>query len=109
MIIKVLEAIYKTVPSDVEGELPQEVPSRFVSKRMEVIEITEYSELVNPRTKKPYKKRCLFRCMDQWLIVNHSFDELTQMKNTQSRIIIKGFYDTSARQGNRKVNRGRKK
>lgn len=108
MIIKVLEAIYKILPPEKEGELPQEVPEKFVSKRMEVSEVTEYSELINQKTKKPYKKRCLFRCMDQWLIVNHSFDELTEMKNSQSRIKIRGFYDEASRQSNRKTNRSRK-
>lgn len=109
MIIKVLEAIYKQQPSQVEGEDYIEVPDRFVTKKMEINEITEYAELINQKTKKPYKRRCLLRSLDQWLLVNHSFEELTQMKNTQSRVQVKGFYNEVARKNNRKVNRGSKK
>jgi len=109
MIIKVLEAVFKSVPSQTEEGGYEEIAERLVPKRMEITEITEYAELINQKTKKPYKKRCLLRAMDQWLMVNHSFDELTQMKNTQSRVIIKGFFDETTRQGNRKTNRSRKK
>lgn len=111
MIIKVLEPIYKTVTiEDENGEkVPAEVPGKIVSRRMEINEITEFAEVINQKTKKPYKKRCMLRCMDQWLIVNHSFEELSKMKDTPSRIVIKGFYGKTTRQGNRQVNRGRKK
>ena len=111
MIIKVLEPIYKTVTiEDENGEkVPTEVPGKIVSRRMEINEITEFAEVINQKTKKPYKKRCMLRCMDQWLVVNHSFEELSKMKDTPSRIVIKGFYGKIARQSNRQVNRGRKK
>ena len=111
MIIKVLEPIYKTVTiEDENGEkVPTEVPGKIVSRRMEINEITEFAEVINQKTKKPYKKRCMLRCMDQWLIVNHSFEELSKMKDTPSRIVIKGFYGKTTRQGNRQVNRGREK
>lgn len=111
MIVKVLEAVFKNKPIKTEtGEVMyEEVIDKIVVKKMEIDGITEYSELINQRTKKPYKKRCLLRSSDQWLMVNHSFDELTAMKNLQSRIIIRGFYDTSTRQGNRKADRSRKK
>jgi len=106
MIIKVLEPVFKNVTS--ETEEVNEIIDRLVSKRMEIIEITEYSELINQRTKKPYKKRCLLRSMDQWLIVNHSFDDLTKMKNSQSRIVVKGFLNEASRQGSTKANRSSK-
>ena len=111
MIIKVLEPIYKTVTiEDENGEkVPTEIPGKIVSRRMEINEITEFAEVINQKTKKPYKKRCMLRCMDQWLVVNHSFEELSKMKDTPSRIVIKGFYGKIARQSNRQVNRGRKK
>ena len=111
MIIKVLEPIYKTVTiEDENGEkVPTEVPGKIVSRRMEINEITEFAEAINQKTKKPYKKRCMLRCMDQWLIVNHSFEELSKMKDTPSRIVIRGFYGKTTRQSNRQVNRGRKK
>ena len=111
MIIKVLEPIYKTVTiEDENGEkVPTEVPGKIVSRRMEINEITEFAEVINQKTKKPYKRRCMLRCMDQWLVVNHSFEELSKMKDTPSRIVIKGFYGKIARQSNRQVNRGRKK
>lgn len=109
MIIKVLEAIFKSVPSQTEEGGYEEITEKLVPKRMEVSEITEYAELINQQTKKPYKKRCLLRSMDQWLIVNHSFEELTQMKSTQSRTVIKGFFNETTGQGNRKINRSRKK
>jgi hypothetical protein len=111
MIIKVLEPIYKTVTiEDENGEkVPTEVPGKIVSRRMEINEITEFAEVINQKTKKPYKKRCMLRCMDQWLIVNHSFEELSKMKDTPSRIVIRGFYGKTTRQSNRQVNRGRKK
>lgn len=111
MIIKVLEPIYKTVTiEDENGEkVPTEVPGKIVSRRMEINEITEFAEVINQKTKKPYKKRCMLRCMDQWLVVNHSFEELSKMKDTPSRIVIKGFYGKTTRQGNRQTDRGRKK
>lgn len=111
MIIKVLEPIYKTVTiEDENGEkVPTEVPGKIVSRRMEINEITEFAEVINQKTKKPYKKRCMLRCMDQWLIVNHSFEELSKMKDTPSRIVIKGFYGKTTGQGNRQTDRGRKK
>jgi hypothetical protein len=111
MIIKVLEPIYKTVTiEDENGEkVPTEVPGKIVSRRMEINEITEFAEVINQKTKKPYKKRCMLRCMDQWLVVNHSFEELSKMKDTPSRIVIKGFYGKIARQSNRQVNRSREK
>ena len=111
MIIKVLEPIYKTVTiEDENGEkVPTEVPGKIVSRRMEINEITEFAEVINQKTKKPYKKRCMLRCMDQWLVVNHSFEELSKMKDTPSRIVIKGFYGKTTGQGNRQVNRSRKK
>lgn len=111
MIIKVLEPIYKTVTiEDENGEkVPTEIPGKIVSRRMEINEITEFAEVINQKTKKPYKKRCMLRCMDQWLIVNHSFEELSKMKDTPSRIVIRGFYGKTTRQGNRETNRGRKK
>lgn len=111
MIIKVLEPIYKTVTiEDENGEkVPTEVPGKIVSRRMEINEITEFAEVINQKTKKPYKKRCMLRCMDQWLVVNHSFEELSKMKDTPSRIVIKGFYGKTTRQSNRQVNRGREK
>jgi hypothetical protein len=107
MIIKVLEAIYKKAPPQEEGGEYLELPDKLVTKRMEISEITEYAELINQKTKKPYKKRCLLRSLDQWLLVNHSFEELTQMKNTQSRVKVKGFYNEVTRKNNRKVNRGK--
>lgn len=109
MIVKVLEAIFKIVPSDNEEGEPVEIPQKLVSKRMEINEITEYSELINQKTKKPYKKRCLLRTSDQWILVNHSFDELCEMKNSQSRVKVIGFYNEVTRKNNRKVNRSRKK
>lgn len=111
MIIKVLEPIYKTVTiEDENGEkVPTEVPGKIVSRRMEINEITEFAEVINQKTKKPYKKRCMLRCMDQWLIVNHSFEELSKMKDTPSRIVIKGFYGKTTRQSNRQADRSRKK
>ena len=107
MIIKVLEAIYKKAPPQEEDGEYLELPDKLVTKRMEISEITEYAELINQKTKKPYKKRCLLRSLDQWLLVNHSFEELTQMKNTQSRVKVKGFYNEVTRKNNRKVNRGK--
>jgi hypothetical protein len=111
MIIKVLEPIYKTVTiEDENGEkVSTEIPGKIVSRKMEINEITEFAEVINQKTKKPYKKKCMLRCMDQWLVVNHSFEELSKMKDTPSRIVIKGFYGKIARQSNRQVNRGRKK
>ena len=111
MIIKVLEPIYKTVTiEDENGEkVSTEIPGKIVSRRMEINEITEFAEVINQKTKKPYKKRCMLRCMDQWIVVNHSFEELSKMKDTPSRIVIKGFYGKITRQSNRQVNRSRKK
>jgi hypothetical protein len=51
--------------------------------------------MINRRTKKPYKKRCLLKTDDQWVIANHSFDELCELK--KNRTIIKGFYGKTSR------------
>lgn len=111
MIIKVLEPIYKTITiEDENGEkVPTEVPGKIVSKRMEINEITEFAEVINQKTKKPYKKRCMLRCMDQWIIVNHSFDELSKMKDIPSRIVIKGFYGKTTGRSYKEINRHSKK
>lgn len=95
MIIKVLEQLVKTVNSkDDSGNIYQEeVPAGIAVKKMNITEITDFAELINQKTKKPYKKRCLLRTLDgQWLIVNHSFKELNEMKNMNNRTIVKGFY-----------------
>ncbi len=65
MIIKVLEPIYKTVTiEDENGEkVSTEIPGKIVSRKMEINEITEFAEVINQKTKKPYKKRCMLRCM----------------------------------------------
>jgi hypothetical protein len=111
MIIKVLEPLYKVITIEDEdgNKVPTEVPGKIISKRMEINEITEFAEVINERTKKPYKKRCLLRSMDQWIIVNHSFDELSKMKDTPSRIVIKGFYGKTARRSYQEANRNSKK
>jgi hypothetical protein len=101
MIIKVLEQLIKTV-SNSENEFPQEIPIGIAVKKMNITEITDFAELINPKTKKPYKKRCLLRTIDgQWLIVNHSFKELGEMKNMNNRTIVKGFYAKIPTRGTR--------
>lgn len=108
MIIKVLEPLYRTIASkDEAGEkIYEDVIYKFATKKMELVEITEYTEIINERTKKPYKKRCLLRSADQWLVVNHSFEELHEMKKlNNNRIVIKGFYGKITRSSSRYINK----
>ena len=112
MIVKVLEPLYKTVSSNnEEGEkVYEDVIYKFTIKKMELVEITEYAEIINEKTKKPYKKRCVLRAADQWLIVNHSFDELCEMKNLNNNgVVIKGFYGKTSRSRSRYNNKGSKR
>ena len=94
MIVKTLEQIVTDKPSvDADGKpITIEVYGKVVVKRIEVQEILEFCEIINEKTKKPYKSKCLLRTLDGWLPVKHSFEQLMEMKNTPPRIIIKGFY-----------------
>ena len=94
MIVKTLEQIVTDKPSvDADGKpITIEVYGKVVVKKIEVQEILEFCEIINEKTKKPYKSKCLLRTIDGWLPVKHSFEQLMEMKNTPSRIIIKGFY-----------------
>ena len=47
--------------------------------------------------------------MDQWIIVNHSFEELSKMKDMPSRIVIKGFYGKTTGRSYQEANRNSKK
>ena len=110
MIIKVLEQIDKTkkIKSD-DGQIYDEIVStKLISKKMEISSIEEYCELVNQNTLKPYKKRCLLKTYDgQWLMVNHSFKELHEMKSSNNRIIVKGFYGNYTSRSSKNNNRNK--
>jgi hypothetical protein len=94
MIIKALEQLVTFKDSTNENGEPVtlEIPGKFIVKRVEILEVVEFSEIINERTNKPYKTRCLLRTIDGWLPVKHSFEQLMEMKNTPQRIIIRGFY-----------------
>jgi hypothetical protein len=94
MIIKALEQLVKIKNTEDEnGQLVSiEVPGKFVVKRVEIHEVLEFCEIINEKTKKPYKTRCLLRTLDGWLPVKHSFEQLMEMKNTPQRIVIGGLY-----------------
>lgn len=112
MIIKVLEPLYKTISSkNEEGEkVYEDVVYKFITKKMELIEITEYAEIINERTKKPYKTRCMLRTSDQWIVVNHSFEELHEMKKlNNNRVVIKGFYGKITGSSSRRANKSSKR
>jgi hypothetical protein len=107
MIIKSLEQLFtvKNTKNE-EGEpISIEVPGKFVVKRVEIHEVLEFCEIINEKTKKPYKTRCLLRTIDGWLPVKHSFEQLMEMKNTPQRIIIKGFY--AAARGSKGIRRNK--
>ena len=92
MTIKILEPIHE------ESSLPEEESSTIVGfyhKKININYIVEIQEMINHRTKKPYKNRCLLKTDDQWVIANHSFDELCELK--KNRTIIKGFYGKTSR------------
>jgi len=107
MIVKTLEQIVTDKPSiDKDGNPTTiEVYGKVVDKRIEVQEILEFCEIINEKTKKPYKSKCLLRTLDGWLPVKHSFEQLMEMKNTPPRIIIKGFY--AAARGSKGTNRNK--
>ena len=73
-------------------EEPVKVESKPQTETTTVKDIKYKSRRSNPnseeqpkptseKTKKPYKRRCMLRCMDQWLVVNHSFEELSKKLN----------------------------
>jgi hypothetical protein len=107
MIIKALEQTFTIKDSkDENGEpITLEIPGKYIVKRVEIHEIMEFSELINERTNKPYKTRCLLRTIDGWLPVKHSFEQLMEMKNTPQRIVIGGLY--AAARGNKGNNRNK--
>ena len=94
MIIKALEQLFTIKDSTNESGEPitLEIPGKFIVKRVEIQEVLEFSEIINERTNKPYKTRCLLRTIDGWLPVKHSFEQLMEMKNTPQRVIIRGLY-----------------
>ena len=107
MIIKALEQTFTIKNSqDENGEpITLEIPGKFIVKRVEILEVLEFSEIINERTNKPYKTRCLLRTIDGWLPVKHSFEQLMEMKNTPQRIIIRGLY--AAARGSKGINRNK--
>jgi hypothetical protein len=94
MIIKVIEDLYKTkMLEGPDGEkIPTDVPYKEVVKKMEISEVNDFCELLSPVTNKPYKNKCLLSSPDGYLKVKHSFKELLDLKQSQQRIIIRGFY-----------------
>jgi len=107
MIIKALEQLFTFKDSTNEnGEtITLEIPGKFIVKRVEIQEVLEFSEIINERTNKPYKTRCLLRTIEGWLPVKHSFEQLMEMKNTPQRVIIKGLY--AAARGSKSINRNK--
>lgn len=105
MIIKVIEQIYKS--KEISEEEVKEVFVKNVIKKMEIAEITEFCEMINQKNKKPYKKRCMLRTIDGWVIVNHSFEELSKLKDKPSRIEIKGFYGKIPTRSNKVTRRSK--
>jgi hypothetical protein len=101
MVVTVLKEKTKTVFIEQPDEnnevvkIPVEIPNGFVKYKMEIDNISTFSEDVSVKTNKVYKRRCLLRMYDGWILVNHSFDELQQMKNILHRKVqIKGFHGT---------------
>jgi hypothetical protein len=94
MIVKALEQtfIIKASKDDNGEPITLEIPGKYVVKRVEIQEVLEFCEIINEKTKKPYKTRCLLRTIDGWLPVKHTFEQLMEMKNTPQRVIIKGLY-----------------
>jgi len=94
MIIRVIEDLYKVklVPGPDGEKIPTDVPYKEVVKKMEIEEVSEFCELLSPITNRPYKNKCLLSSKEGWVKVKHSFNELTELKKSQHRIIIKGFY-----------------
>ena len=107
MIIKALEQTVTFKESkDENGEpITLEIPGKYIVKRVEIQEVVEFAEIINERTNKPYKTRCLLRTIDGWLPVKHSFEQLTEMKNTPQRVIIRGLY--AAARGSKSINRNK--
>jgi hypothetical protein len=97
MILKALEDRVKTfiVKQEIEGQVHEVPVDKVVGQNISLIEVEEvymFKQLINPRTNKPFKGRCLLRTMDGWMIVKHSFEELQKIKqNLHKKIEIKGF------------------
>jgi hypothetical protein len=93
MIIKILEQTMKlqAVTNEDNSKEFIEVPDKLVAKRLEIPYIDAYIEVVNPRTNKLFKDRCMIEYKNEWYIAKHSFDYITKLKQTQERITVKGF------------------
>lgn len=105
MILKVIEPIYKK--KQISEDEIEEVYVKSVIKKMEISEITEFCQMINDKSKKPYKDRCMLRTMDGWIIVKHSFDELSKLKDKPNRIEIKGFYGKIPARSNKNTRRSK--
>ena len=110
MIIKVLEQLVtnKHYQHEDGTQEIEEILGKTVVKKMEIDEITDFCEMVNSKTKKPYKKRCLLRTQDGgWIVVNHSFEELSVLKREPQRAIVRGFYDKVPTGSNKVIRRSK--
>lgn len=97
MVVTVLKEKIKTViiEQEVDGQMQQFPVDKVIGYnkcKLEVDDISTFMEDVSTKTQKIYKNRCLLRMYDGWVIVNHSFKELQNMKSLLHRKVnVKGF------------------
>lgn len=97
MIVKGLEDRIQTVivEQEVDGSIQQIPIDKVVGQniyKIEVDEICMFREMINPRTNKPFKSKCLLRTVDGWIVVKHTMKQLQDFKkNLHQKIEIKGF------------------
>ena len=100
MIIKVLDFKYKKVKIPVSDEagntsfIEEEIRTKdYRILRREINFIDEFSEFANEKGQ-IYKSRCLLKePHGDWLVVNHSFDELHKLKNRKVVGFMKNLKD----------------
>lgn len=96
MVVTVLKEKLKTVVQEVNT--PEGVQKIHVEKvvghvrcKMETDDVSLFMEDCNKKYVL-YKKRCLLRTVDGWIVVNHSFDDLQKMKSIlHKKVEIKGY------------------
>lgn len=84
MILNTIQYLTKVV--EVKEGVFEEVPTgKYKILKREFEHISDFQEMLNERNL-VYKSRCLLRDGDNWIIVQHSFEELYKLKYPDKKI-----------------------
>jgi hypothetical protein len=78
MIINVIKYLTKLVKND-SGDYEEVFTNKYKILKTEIDHIGTFHETMSD-SGRIYKNRCILRLEDNWVEVNHSFDELMKMK-----------------------------